>query len=942
MFNPFPGLRPFEPTEDNIFFGREKEIDDLLRRLRFGRFLAIIGTSGCGKSSLVRSGMIPSLGGGAMSEATSDWKFAIMRPGEDPIKHLAAALNGEHALRPKSELGATNRVVIEATLRRGTRGLVEVVRQARLPRGENVLLVVDQFEELFRFRRNAQLGNARDESVAFVKLLLEASAQRDVPIYVVLTMRSDFIGDCMEFAGLPEAVNDGLYLVPRMTRDELRLAITGPVAVGGGKISQRLVLRLLNDFGDDINQLPVLQHALMRTWDHWQKQSPKTEAMDLGNYEAIGTIKDALNQHAEEAYAEAGTPERKRIVEKVFKALTDTFSDPRGIRRPTAVRELTAIAETTQPEVCGVVEIFRLPGRSFVTPPADVPLEERSIVDLSHESLMRCWQRLVTWAEEERRSAEVYSRLSDAAQWNAEGSAGLWRNPELEIGLRWSQRNNPTQAWAQRYNPAFAQAMYFLDRSEGEFQREQEEKRRERRRKLRQVQWTAGILATLLLVTLAVAGIAVRQSRLAKENLKVAMNAVDESLSTAGRQQARVAGDLPEIQAFRKELLDKASAFYTVLAKQNANDPDFLAEEARAHVRLGDINRLMGKDAEATAEYGDAIDRFNTLMKKYPQRQEYRASLGYAHNYLGETIRGAIDTGAKTSHYTRDAAEREYSEAIRLQSALHSQSPENATYQQLLARTHYNRGINRYYTADANGSKADFLEAIALLEPLTAKAAATVKETNREPTQDLARVYNNYAVVLAHDKNPSEAEKYYDRSVALAEALVTKQPQNREYKAELSQYSSNEARMETSNGDLEKADPHSQRALDLLMDLQKPSPALTLALVKAMQLRGQLLCTTNPREGIALTDRALEILNDLNKSGSQKAGSLDAIYSNIGINYLEIGRAAISNNDRKNARIALARLEEALPHLPEGERNSFTGPYKELHTALYKDPSGHE
>ena len=111
-----------------------------------------------------------------------------------------------------------------------------------------------------------------------MKLLLEATSQQDVPIYVVITMRSDFIGDCMEYHGLPEAINASQYLVPRMTRDELRAAITGPVAVGGGEIAPRLVLRLLNDVGDDQDQLPVLQHALMRTWDYWAGEPRRRRA----------------------------------------------------------------------------------------------------------------------------------------------------------------------------------------------------------------------------------------------------------------------------------------------------------------------------------------------------------------------------------------------------------------------------------------------------------------------------------------------------------------------------------------------------------------------------------------------------------------------------------------------------------------------------------------
>jgi len=940
MFNPFPGLRPFEPHEDHLFFGREREIDELLRRLRLSRFIAIIGTSGCGKSSLVRSGLIPSLGGGAMVDASSDWRIAIMRPGEDPIRQMALALNTPSALGSAGELKSTNAVLLEATLRRGARGLVEAVRQARIPAEESLLLVVDQFEEIFRFQRNAQVGKARDEAVAFVKIILEASQQRDLPIYVVITMRSDFIGDCMEFSGLPEAINGGLFLVPRMTRDEVRLAIKGPVAVGGGKIAKRLVLRLLNDFGDDINQLPVLQHALMRTWDHWRSRLVATEEIDIDDYQAVGTIRQALSIHAEEAYEEAGTEERKKIVEKVFKALTDLFADPRGIRRPTSVQELTAIAEAPQEEVAGVIELFRRPGRSFLTPPIDVPLEGRCIVDLSHESLMRCWQRLVTWAHEERRSAEVYDRLSDAARWFEEGSAGLWRNPELEVALRWERANHPTVAWSQRYNASFPQAMSFLHLSESERDREDAERRRERKRKFRQMQWTAVILGALFLITLVFADIARRQTRKAEDNLQLAKKAVDESLSSAGRQQAREAGDLPEIQALRKDLLEKASTFYTLLASQNATTPDFIAEEARAHLRLGDIDRLMGKDSEAATEYSDSVRRFTELARKNPGQAEYRQALAYAHNWLGETIRDAVERSATLEQYTREDAEKQYTEAIGLQEGLVKEAPGNTEYPRELARTYYNRGIDRFAAHNPNDAKADFLKAISLLEPLVkATGKDADKRVNRDPTQDLARVYNNYANALAGAKDADGAKQYYDESIALAEQLVSRQPENREYKAELSQYASNAARLLAENDQTELADPYSKRALELLEELSKPNPTITLSLVKALQMRGELMCEKNPREGIILTDRAFSILADLDRNSSQKGGSLDAIYANIGVNYLELGQSAFAAHDMNTARTALSRLEETLPHLSQTERISMNGPYEQLHAALLKGSS---
>ena len=221
VFNPFPGLRPFEPDEDHLFFGREKEIDELLRRLRSTRFLSVVGTSGSGKSSLVRSGLIPSLHSGFMVS-----RLELAR-GDAPARRRSDRPPGRRA-RP---VGRTRpdeasrrdrpRSAVDATLRRGTLGWSTPSGTPEFPTGDNLLVVVDQFEELFRFRRSRQIDNSRDEAIAFVKLLLEATRQTALPIYVVLTMRSDFIGDCMEYPGLPEAVNNGQYLVPRMTRDEL-------------------------------------------------------------------------------------------------------------------------------------------------------------------------------------------------------------------------------------------------------------------------------------------------------------------------------------------------------------------------------------------------------------------------------------------------------------------------------------------------------------------------------------------------------------------------------------------------------------------------------------------------------------------------------------------------------------------------------------------------
>src|SRR6476646_8311787 len=181
-FNPFPGLRPFKSDEDHLFFGRERQTDELLRRLRLNRFVAVVGVSGCGKSSLVQCGLIPSLESGTMLGAGANWHVMTLHPGEDPIGQLAGALSKPGVLAVDDRAAADrDQTMVNVTLRRGARGLVEAVGQARFPSGDNVLVIVDQFEELFRFRRSRQLEDSRDDAIAFVKLLLEAAAQTDLP-----------------------------------------------------------------------------------------------------------------------------------------------------------------------------------------------------------------------------------------------------------------------------------------------------------------------------------------------------------------------------------------------------------------------------------------------------------------------------------------------------------------------------------------------------------------------------------------------------------------------------------------------------------------------------------------------------------------------------------------------------------------------------------------
>lgn len=599
--NPFPGLRPFKIEESHLFFGREGQSDEVLLKLSKSRFVAVIGPSGSGKSSFIYCGVLPILYGGFLTDASPNWEVVVTRPGAGPVENLAESLlknNPEYETADIDEK-KIKRTIFSTLLRSSSLGLVEAIEQTRKKQDVNYLVLVDQFEELFRFKESHD-ANSVNETLAFVNLLIEAVNYPDAPIYVAITMRSDFIGDCAQFPELTRKINDSHYLIPQLTRDQKRKAIEGPVAVGGANIAPRLTQQLLNDLGDNPDQLPILQHALMRTWSYWtQFKDYEEEPVDLKHYEAIGTMAEALSQHANEAFDELNE-EQKRICEVLFKAITEKRGENFGIRRPTRLNEIAAIADVSEEDVGAVIEKFREPGRSLLTPAHGLALMGKSMVDISHESLMRIWVRLKNWVDDEADAVQMYTRLAEAASMYQVGKAGLWRPPDLQLALNWQAKHKPTLVWGQRYNPAFERTMIFLEYSKKEWETEQRIKELEQKRKLRRVRITALVMGIATVVSLAFLVFALFQKAEADKQTERAnqekLRAEDNF--TLAEEQRKLA-DLKRIEA--EEATARALAAQRAEAEQRSQ-----AEQARL---TAEERRLQAEAAQQAADRSAEIAR---------------------------------------------------------------------------------------------------------------------------------------------------------------------------------------------------------------------------------------------------------------------------------------------------------------------------------------------
>jgi formylglycine-generating enzyme required for sulfatase activity len=595
---PFIGLRPFEEGDAPRFFGRNQQIATLLRRLGGARFLAVAGTSGCGKSSLVRAGLIPALKRGYLASAGTRWKIAVMRPGGDPFGALARAAH-----------------VAEETLRQSSLGLVKSLR-GELNARESMLLVVDQFEELFRFRREAT--GAGEQADAFVKLLLASAEQDEIPIYLVLTMRSDYLGDCAVFRGLPEALNDAQYLVPVLTRNQLREVVEAPVHSAGAQIAPELVQRVLNDIGhgleQELDQLPVLQHALMRTWG----EAVGSPDLGLEHYGKSGGMPGALNQHADGLYQALNDADRA-VAKRVFQRLAEKEFKGRDIRRPTSFGELRIMTGASREQLGRIIGQFE----DFLTSRPEPPFTDATMIDVTHEALIRQWKVLRDWAEEEARSAQVYLRLD----YDASRGGRLWEDPDLAEALLLQKKSAWNATWAQRYTPqeqAYGRVEEFLSKSR-------------RHRTWKRVQRATLVLA-LLAIPAAVYLWQVQKTKqeaelhrkdaeiervLARSGAKSAE--ADRLLAQAarshGEEKARLERDAEKARAEGEKLAASAKDYQTLSQKREAD----LAELRKSH---DDLERKLRKaNEENEKKLADAESDKTDLTRKLESSERERKAL---------------------------------------------------------------------------------------------------------------------------------------------------------------------------------------------------------------------------------------------------------------------------------------------------------------------------
>lgn len=623
--NPYPGIRSFNISESHLFFGREKQISELNDILKRSKFVAITGASGSGKSSLVKAGLIPSL-----AKNDEQWCNVIFRPGNAPFENAANAFVDLFVNEKLNDKKLNNPTEIKLLLEKGPKAFIDFLKN--IPLNKKMVIYVDQFEEIFRFRENKFKKDTEILSENFVNFLIDISQEKTAEISVVISLRSDFLSDCTNFSRLPDLINDGHYLIPKMTLDEMQKAFKGPAEVAGAKLSDELTETLSNDIQQHYVGLPILQHALMRTWDYWLINSQDSNVVELEHYNAIGTVRDALSVHAEQIYGNLANDEQRKITEKLFKALTYLGEDNRGTRRPTSLADICAISGKREADVIEIIDIFRAEKNSFLFPTPDIVITPTTIIDISHESIMRIWKRLVDWVRDETESAQLYLRISKSAELFQQKKTGLLVNPDLMLALNWLKENAPNETWAKRYDGAFDRTINYIDASKNENDRIIAVTEKRKQNALKRTRFfviflsAASIISILFLVVALNLQYKAEASEIkAKEKEKIAVK--ESKVAEEKRKEAISQGKIAEQQkliAEEQKLLAEAQKLFAITQQNEAMLQKKLAELAK-------VDAEVSRDKALTLQKQAEILRDEALeQKKRAEKEKNRAEYSEA------------------------------------------------------------------------------------------------------------------------------------------------------------------------------------------------------------------------------------------------------------------------------------------------------------------------
>ncbi|NDC78545.1 MAG: hypothetical protein EBZ67_11835, partial [Chitinophagia bacterium] len=646
----FPGLQPYGAAQAPHFRGRERQVEDLLSVMQASRFIGVVGPEGAGKTSLVTAGLVPALQRGFRGVGGTAWQVCQFQPGITPVENLAFALANIDPEAADPRLSLERQIDYTTMFRADHSGLIHAVNAIGLRDGENLLICIDSLEELFELSgKYLPDMNSGQEAELFVSNIARLLGVPGLPVYVLVTLRSEHIPSLYNFRSLHPYLGTGLYTVPMFRNDDFAEVVRHGLGACRIEAEAETVDALRESFGQDLRQLPQLQTWLRRAAERYRPAVGTEERVELGanQLSVLGPL-DACVPSMLEGFHEGLSERERHVMCQLFSHIAVPGEGQFG-SKPQTVREVCERRDIPKTELDGLVRRMGrdLPGILSATEPYDKqvdhfreqPIPERSVLTLSNPWLLRGWKRLSDWLEAEREAASLYLRLSEAARMYALGQTALLRPPDLDLFHKWWETFRPQPAWAGQFNTHYRQAEQYLTESLANHRSETERQEKERKEELRKARKRVAIGLTVGAVSLVLALAAIyfwNDALISKRKAITEKQEADDQ-----RIKAKRASDT----ARRKEAEARDSAREARIQKENA-----IREREKAD------SLVIVADARTTEANKAKIEAIAAETFASNQRDKARKSDSIAQKNRDEALQAKADASKRADY--QSAAKR--------------------------------------------------------------------------------------------------------------------------------------------------------------------------------------------------------------------------------------------------------------------------------------------
>ncbi len=458
---PFVGLRAYNSDESDIFFGREKQILILEKKIEKSKFLVVLGAAGSGKTSLINAGLVSKLKKNASNE--NSLKVIKINYDKNIIDILSEELVNicyKSTEEEKIKNISTNLAV--TYLKQHTNPIVDILNEFNFPKSKKVLIIIDNFEKIFYYLNKAEDKN---QIKRLVNQLFIVSKQNEIEIYVCIIMHSGFLSECVKIEDLPEIINNGQYLIPNMNLDEIKQTIVKPLKNSGIDISYKLVDELILKQKNNNEQLTEFQNTLLHIWKKWCEADKTDNKITLEYFnEEIKT--NIVEYKAEKIYNSLETNEEKKICEIIFKSLTQKIDNNNVISINRSIDKLTLLCNTKRDVLIRIVNKFATNDIPILKYSKKYQFSKDKHITLNHDNTASLWGRLKQWIDDESKLAKIYLNLIKDSDLYQDGKIDFWEGEKLQNALIWYDNNKPIETWAQKYHTDYESAITFLERSQ--------------------------------------------------------------------------------------------------------------------------------------------------------------------------------------------------------------------------------------------------------------------------------------------------------------------------------------------------------------------------------------------------------------------------------------------------------------------------------------------